>query len=152
MTPFPSHGSRRPSDLNIEAYSMYCVCRMINDGTPMIQCSSCTEWYHMACCAVPSRFMTNKRLVQSNRTVHSLSYMHVHVADPHLCIRSSFPILLSNTIQAYRIIFIRYCRRCINTASNIGNHCNNLTSHLVKNKLNKCTNHMHIYMHAACVI
>ena len=38
------------------------VCRTINDGTPMIQCSSCTEWYHMACCAVPSRFMTNKRL------------------------------------------------------------------------------------------
>ena len=131
MTPFPSHGSRRPRDPNIEAYLIYCVCRTINDGTPMIQCSSCTEWYH--CCAVPSRFMTkdyngNASLVQSNRTVHSLSYMH----DMQLilicsnCIRSSFPIL------SCRNIFIRYCRRCINTASNLGNHCNNLTSHLVK--------------------
>ena len=26
MTPFPSRGSRRPSDPNIEAYSIYCVC------------------------------------------------------------------------------------------------------------------------------
>ena len=42
-TPFPSSGSRRPKAPNIEAYSIYCVCRMINGGTPTIQCSSCTE-------------------------------------------------------------------------------------------------------------
>ena len=60
-----------------------------------------------------------------------------------ICIWSSFPILLSNTIQECRIIFIRYCRRCIN---NLGNHCNNLTSHLVKHtpKIN-LINDMHMY-------
>ena len=71
------------------------------------------------------------------------------------CIRSSFPILLSNTIQACRIILIRYCRRCINTARNLGNHCNNLTSHLVKHtpKINLINAQITcIYMHAACIV
>ena len=65
---------------------------MINDGTPMIQCSSCTELvvsYGLLCCAftVHDKQMTTMEMpvlhVQSNKTVHSLSYMHVHAADPH---------------------------------------------------------------------
>ena len=163
MTPFPSHGSRRPSDPNIEAYSIYCICRMINDGTPMIQCSSCTEWYHMACCAVPSRFMTIKttmempvlcKVTELFIHCHTCMYMQLILICSN-CIRSSFPILLSNTIQACRIIFIRYCRRCINTARNLGNHCNNLTSHLVKHtpKINLINAQITcIYMHAACIV
>ena len=79
---------------------------------------------------------------------HTCMYMQLILICSN-CIRSSFPILLSNTIQACRIIFIRYCRRCINTARNLGNHCNNLTipfgQTYTKNKLNKCTNHVHIY-------
>ena len=85
MTPFPSHVFRRPSDPNIEAYSNYCVCRMINDGTPMIQCSaSCTEWYHMACCAVPSQFINKQKTTMEMPVLCNCSfiviYMHVHEA------------------------------------------------------------------------
>ena len=62
---------------------------------------------------------------------HTCMYMQL-ILICSICIWSSFPILLSNTIQGCRIIFIRYCRRCINTVINLGNHCNNFTSHLVK--------------------
>ena len=54
MTPFPTCKSRVPNDPNVEAYSIYCVCHMIDDGTPMMQCSACAEWYHEACCDVPA--------------------------------------------------------------------------------------------------
>ena len=45
--------------------------------------------YGLLCCAFtvhdkPKDYNGNASLVQSNRTVHSLSYMHVHAADPHL--------------------------------------------------------------------
>ena len=66
---------------------------------------------------------------------HTCMYMQLILICSN-CIWSSFPILLSNTIQACRIIFIRNCGRCINTASNLGNHCNNFTSHLVKHTPN----------------
>ena len=140
------------------------VCRTINDGTPMIQCSSCTEWYHMVCCAVAFTVHDKQKTTMEMPVLckvtelfihcHTCMYMQLILICSN-CIRSSFPILLSNTIHACRIKFNRYCRRCINPASNLGNHCNNLISHLVKHtpKINliyaliTC-----IYMHAACVI
>ena len=29
--------------------AVYCVCRKPDDGTKMVQCGKCKEWYHMAC-------------------------------------------------------------------------------------------------------
>ncbi|KAK0188946.1 hypothetical protein F5146DRAFT_688014 [Armillaria mellea] len=28
---------------------VYCICRKGDDGTPMIQCAECTDWYHFSC-------------------------------------------------------------------------------------------------------
>ncbi|KAK0202607.1 hypothetical protein DFS33DRAFT_1341611 [Desarmillaria ectypa] len=28
---------------------VYCICRKDDDGTPMIQCTECTDWYHFSC-------------------------------------------------------------------------------------------------------
>ena len=32
-----------------EGDAVYCVCRKPNDGSPMIGCSRCDEWYHFRC-------------------------------------------------------------------------------------------------------
>ena len=32
-----------------EDNSVYCICRQGNDGSPMICCSHCGEWYHFRC-------------------------------------------------------------------------------------------------------
>ncbi|PBK99443.1 hypothetical protein ARMGADRAFT_503355 [Armillaria gallica] len=29
--------------------NVYCICRKGDDGTPMIQCAECTDWYHFSC-------------------------------------------------------------------------------------------------------
>ena len=39
-----------------------CACRLIDDGTEMVECSSCREWFHLSCVRVPKRFLRNKEL------------------------------------------------------------------------------------------
>ena len=39
-----------------------CICRLIDDGTPMVQCATCNDWFHTGCVQVPQEFLTNKGL------------------------------------------------------------------------------------------
>ena len=32
-----------------EAEKLYCICRLADDHTRMIQCDSCEEWFHFRC-------------------------------------------------------------------------------------------------------
>ena len=45
-----------------EQISVYYVCRLINSGPPMIQCSECKEWFHTTYVSVTKKFITNKKL------------------------------------------------------------------------------------------
>ena len=62
MSLFPTHGHRNPQQHTTETISIYCICRLIAEGT-MIQCFSCKEWFHKSCVSVPSKFIHNKKLV-----------------------------------------------------------------------------------------
>ena len=61
MSPFPS-SARRKSGKSTTTIPVYCVCRTIDDGTKMIECAGCKEWYHLACVEVEKIFVANKKL------------------------------------------------------------------------------------------
>ena len=46
---FPSSASRCPKASARKNIPVYCICRHINDGSKMIQCDSCQQWFHVAC-------------------------------------------------------------------------------------------------------
>ena len=54
LTPFPIRNIRRKvQQPRIENIPIYCICRLIDDGSQMVQCTSCCEWFHVACVTVP---------------------------------------------------------------------------------------------------
>ena len=63
MTMFPVRNNlRRPKQPKKENVSVFCVCRLIDDGTQMVQCSSCQEWYHQTCVRVPQHILESEEL------------------------------------------------------------------------------------------
>ena len=63
MTPFPSSTGRKHGTTTKTTVPVYCVCRMIDDGTKMIECCKCKEWYHLACAEVERDYIIgNKKL------------------------------------------------------------------------------------------
>ena len=62
VSPFPSSTCRKPGKSYTTTVPVYCVCRMIDDGTKMIECAKCKEWYHLACIEVEKKFLVNKKL------------------------------------------------------------------------------------------
>ena len=63
LSMFPERtNTRRPKPFKKEHISIYCVCRLIDDGTQMIECFSCLEWFHQSCVRVPEQFLLNKEL------------------------------------------------------------------------------------------
>ena len=63
LTPFPvRNNTRRPKPFKKEYISIYCVCRLIDNGSRMVECASCLEWFHQSCARVPGRFLKNKEL------------------------------------------------------------------------------------------
>ena len=63
LTGFPPRNTRRRSKpIRKENVHVFCVCRLIDDGTPMVECSSCQEWYHFSCVNVPDHILRNKKL------------------------------------------------------------------------------------------
>ena len=43
---FPTVGQRSPNKPVTQRVHVYCICRLTNDGSEMIQCSICDEWFH----------------------------------------------------------------------------------------------------------
>ena len=60
---FPTRSIRRKIQKPQIKYSaIYCVCRLIDDGTPMVQCATCSNWFHTACVLVAQEYLTNREL------------------------------------------------------------------------------------------
>ena len=52
ISSFPENGLRVPNKSTISTESLpilYCVCHLPDDGSLMIQCSKCQEWFHTKC-------------------------------------------------------------------------------------------------------
>ena len=49
MEPFPSVRPRRSGKSRIESIDVYCICRLPDDGSPMVCCNACNEWFHQSC-------------------------------------------------------------------------------------------------------
>jgi hypothetical protein len=47
---------------------LYCWCRGIDDGLPMICCDSCEEWFHHSCVNIPVQPNKNKRKRKETKT------------------------------------------------------------------------------------
>ena len=63
ITPFPSVPRRKPSKtIENVVIPVYCICRLIDNGTKMIQCAGCNEWFHVACVQVEKKFITCQKL------------------------------------------------------------------------------------------
>ena len=62
MTPFPSAPGRNAEQAIEKTVPIYCMCRLIDDGTRMIECADCQEWFHVACVQVEKKFIVNRKL------------------------------------------------------------------------------------------
>lgn len=63
ITLFPTWGVRRNRQKpKAQLIAVYCICRLIDEGTPMVQCAICDDWFHTACVRVLQIFLTNKEL------------------------------------------------------------------------------------------
>ena len=64
MTAFPSSASRHPKASIRKNYIIlvYCICQHINDGSKMIQCDICQQWFHVACMKI------NKSVHQNHKS------------------------------------------------------------------------------------
>ena len=49
MKPFPASSGREHKQPVKQVIPIYCTCRLIDNGTRMIECAQCREWYHVGC-------------------------------------------------------------------------------------------------------
>ena len=50
FTVFPIRGRRRKiSPPHMETFPIYCICRLPDDGSQMIECDKCQNWFHTNC-------------------------------------------------------------------------------------------------------
>ena len=81
-----SHNVSLPS---VVAAELYCWCRGIDDGFPMVQCDGCDEWFHSRCMGIAkeSQAKQKKRAGDKHlkgKCVRDSSYlptMNIHVTD-----------------------------------------------------------------------
>ena len=60
IQPFPTRGPRRKIQRpTIKLIPVFCVCRLTDTGTQMVQCSACEDWFHTACISIPKRYLTS---------------------------------------------------------------------------------------------
>ena len=60
VIPFPERArahKRVVEDPMKEEFAVYCICRLPDNGSVMVQCERCQQWYHTTCVRVPKRFL-----------------------------------------------------------------------------------------------
>lgn len=64
ITPFPLQDIRRQPEpkQSCQLIPIYCIYRLIDERTPMIQCSTCKDWFHIECVHPPQDCIENKSL------------------------------------------------------------------------------------------
>lgn len=61
LVPFPGKKRRVVSGFRKrERVKVYCICRLPNDGSLMVQCQACREWYHTKCVTIPKIYINSK--------------------------------------------------------------------------------------------
>ena len=66
FTVFPIRGRRRKiSPPHMETFPIYCICRLPDDGSQMIECDKCQNWFHTNCVRA-----TRAALAQSSAPWH----------------------------------------------------------------------------------
>ena len=63
LVPFPTRSSRR-GKITVccsEKVSVYCVCRLPEDGSRMVECGKCKEWFHMPCVKIPKSVINSRK-------------------------------------------------------------------------------------------
>ena len=58
LTPFPAKKIKQKLLVQKEKVHIFCMCRTIDDGRCMVECSKCQKWYHAECVTI------------SNKTIH----------------------------------------------------------------------------------
>ena len=53
MQPFPVIRDRRIGAASSLKIDVYCYCRSPNDGTQVVQCNMCKDWFHLNCLDTP---------------------------------------------------------------------------------------------------
>ena len=60
MAPFPHLAARNTGPGKRDDIEVHCHCRMPElKGVPMVECSSCSKWYHVDCEAVPGKVLAD---------------------------------------------------------------------------------------------
>ena len=100
VTGFPTRSTgRRPKPAK-EYLDIYCRCRLLDDGTEMIECSICQEWFHLSCVKIPQRFLTNMDLQwqcsSCKTTNHHSPLLHMH---SHIPLYESLCIIHASKVQ-----------------------------------------------------
>ena len=54
LLPFPLRSKRRRINRpQLQRVPIFCICRLPDDGTQMVQCHKCEDWFHTKCVRVP---------------------------------------------------------------------------------------------------
>jgi hypothetical protein len=65
MSTFP-HATKRAvkkvTAARTEKIPVFCVCRLPDDGSQMIKCNSCNEWFHQSCIHIDDKFFSYRHL------------------------------------------------------------------------------------------
>ena len=64
IQPFPVIRQKRIGVPNTITIDVFCCCRNTDDGTKMVLCNKCKEWYHLSC--ISSTVKKGKKLHFSN--------------------------------------------------------------------------------------
>ena len=64
MDPFPSKRCHRSGKSKMDLLTFFCICRLPGDGSPMVCCDTCKDWFHRSFC--PTKVIKNKIGTVSN--------------------------------------------------------------------------------------
>lgn len=72
LMPFPTKLTRRGKATvqHSEKVSIYCVCRLPDNGSRMVECCKCKEWYHTPCVKIPKTVINSHKPWNCGRCRH----------------------------------------------------------------------------------
>ena len=60
---FPTNAAkRRPGKPTIQRIPVYCICRLTDDGSQMVECIHCGEWFHTGCVHIEQAYIVDHNL------------------------------------------------------------------------------------------
>ena len=87
MTAFPTSASRLPKASIRKNIPVYCICWHIKDGSKMIECDTCQQWFHVACMIDKSLHKDRRSKVyikitrQCGTALHAVQYKLITICN-----------------------------------------------------------------------